>query len=487
MTTWTDGKTHWLKELRDSINRIENCFLLLYDHLTTIERRKPSILPLPGRDQYSNLRLCRVENWATRFLDAWENEELLKPIRLLSKRSRVIFICHSTGGIVLKEAFCQSQSPIARMIKASSILLAFLATPHHGSRVLSKPAHQQFIERSLALEHVTGETFMNQMAPFSHYLEDLNQKFSYHRLGIQLWTHSEQLPPPLEYDSPTVAYIGTSPFASTNLKGTPVGALIVDPASSEVRNVGHHVMVDEEDWEMLPTDHAGTARLADDPLIVKDFIEWVEKLMKPESLEGYRNHRELIKSIFNEVQIEHHTLIPMLDNDRITDVLVDSGTRSLTDFIESGPNSSQLFRMNPHRSNTTEISLSRVPTESLPSAALVQANTLPENRNTATEVQAKPDIANSRKDLAHPTKPSSKSKPSLTQTGRRISSSSLSSLSDEEPVTISKEASEKTSKYLKPEIVTPCTMPLESAGKPVLTIQVADKPKGPGAPFHWCA
>ena len=331
----------------------------------------------------------------------------------------------------MKEVLSRPENLCSREIKRDCILLAFLATPHHGSRAFSKPNLLMAVNKALALPQVTGRAFMEQMLHSSRYLEALNQRFSYHCLGIPVWTHSETEGTLLEGPLDLLASdLGLS-RAKIDVQADSAGLkkVIVDKFSSELRNNDHHIMVDEEDWEVLPTDHNGAARLADDNELQADFIKYTKELLNQESLDQYRDHRALLATIFEEVQVEQHILMPELLGERAVNVEVETSKIPLKSFIESGPNITGSLRESPIDTSGQRVDESKsVARESIPGVLFAQVAPPSERRASIASPAAKTDQATSKKSLAPP---ASKFAPKPSSLQRRISMSRRSSLTDD--------------------------------------------------------
>ena len=194
-----------------------------------------------------------------------------------------------------------------------------------------------------------GDEFMEQMQPFSDYLETLNQKFSYHSLGIPLWTYGEQKKTDLSNSEQWNAALQTRmdvTAAAGYADDAPI--FVVNSESSEVKNNDYHVAADEEDWDELGTDHAGTARLADSDRYINDFINDVkEDLLKPDILREYEKNRKLLQQIFKGVNVEQYTLSPKVYKGKTVKVEVATVVKSLQAFVEQGPLRSEQVKSTP--------------------------------------------------------------------------------------------------------------------------------------------
>ena len=273
-----------------------------------------------------------------------------------------MFICHSTGGIVLKEALTHSEREISRQIKSACLLITFLATPHHGSSVLSDTRCMTQLKDTLGLANVVGGRFLNQMRPFNDFLEDLNQVFLFHCLGIYLWTYGEQQDTLLPED----IWRKTSPIQpGDQLFTTEPEFFVVDNVSSKINNREHNVVADEEEWDPLNTDHMGTARLAYSKREADRFIRWLKEELHKDKVQEWRNHRRLVEEIVRSVNIERHIFDPVAFDGKTT-VRIKSEAASLQAFIEPGRFCNERVKASPigitqrivkdyERGNTTDV------------------------------------------------------------------------------------------------------------------------------------
>ena len=138
-----------------------NAQVHLYDHLTRQERGLEVKTPKGPDDQAhkksaeafaageASVAAFGVLEWADRFL------EILQEHRRAQRTDRrpILFICHSTGGIVVKK-IVEGQNSIA----ACCLGITFFSTPHHGSSVLSDPEYIQTVKSHLGLKWEMSES-----------------------------------------------------------------------------------------------------------------------------------------------------------------------------------------------------------------------------------------------------------------------------------------------------------------------------------------
>lgn len=94
-----------------------------------------------------------VAEWADRFL------EIVSEHRRAQRTDRrpILFICHSTGGIVVKQALSKRDAEGQNSIAAWCLGVTFFSTPHHGSSVLSEPEYVQTVQDHLGLKWEMSE------------------------------------------------------------------------------------------------------------------------------------------------------------------------------------------------------------------------------------------------------------------------------------------------------------------------------------------
>lgn len=138
--TWggKDGEA-WLLGL-GSKNPLIN--VLLYDHLFPDERRLEIVAlnkDCTNEAQHHNtstqykaaaaeVEHYSIEDWADRLY------EVLKARRhaTATRDRHMVFICHSTGGIVVKAALSKQIDGQSNELMTKCIAVTFMAVPHHG-------------------------------------------------------------------------------------------------------------------------------------------------------------------------------------------------------------------------------------------------------------------------------------------------------------------------------------------------------------------
>ena len=243
---------------------------------------------------------------------------------------------------MLKEALTHPEREISQHIRSACLLITFLATPHHGSTILSDSRRLSQFRKVLGLENVIGDNFLSQMEPSSDYLETLNQFFVHHCLGVYLWTYGEQEMTSLPGDASRPRRENS---VFDKLFGTESVQLIVDKMSSKITNPDHNITADEEEWDPLNTDHMGTARLSNSRE-VDNFLWWLKDELQPAKIQDWTNHRSLTTEILKNVNIERHSFDPLGYDGKIM-VKLKTEVASLQAFTKFGPSAFQRAKSNP--------------------------------------------------------------------------------------------------------------------------------------------
>ncbi|TGO08253.1 hypothetical protein BTUL_0219g00220 [Botrytis tulipae] len=138
-----------------------------------------------------------IEDFATNLL-----EDLVRVRKDDSnQKRRVIFICHSMGGIVLKKALVKAvDNNLYKNIFDSTSAILFLATPHMGSDETKTPLSvanfaNGFLSVPMRLSGRVRDDLIMPLARGSHILRDVQQTFKEKKLyeGISIASFQEQV------------------------------------------------------------------------------------------------------------------------------------------------------------------------------------------------------------------------------------------------------------------------------------------------------
>lgn len=166
--TWVRPHPHQGQRL-DSV-LLDRCFPSaqphLYDHLTPDERKVEIKAPRGMNDfehQKSTEAFARVEEAVADYgVVEWANR-LLAVVRHYrhgqeTQRRPIVFICHSTGGTVVKQALAAKSADVSSDLAGICLGVIFFSTPHHGSSVLSGPEYCKTVTDCLGLKFDMSET-----------------------------------------------------------------------------------------------------------------------------------------------------------------------------------------------------------------------------------------------------------------------------------------------------------------------------------------
>ena len=137
----------------------------LYDHLTRQERAlelKPPEGPNDAAHKKSaeefaageaQVAAFGVAEWADRLFEIVQEHRRAQG----TDERPILFICHSTGGIVVKHALSKKSSDGQNSIASCCLGVTFFSAPHHGSSVLSDPEYVQTVRNHLGLKWEMSE------------------------------------------------------------------------------------------------------------------------------------------------------------------------------------------------------------------------------------------------------------------------------------------------------------------------------------------
>ncbi|KAF3482709.1 uncharacterized protein GIQ15_02033 [Arthroderma uncinatum] len=102
-------------------------------------------------------------------------------------KTKIVFIAHSMGGIVVKKAYILArEDPKLKDLAGRIHTLYFLATPHRGSDLA------KLLKRILGLSFST-KSFVNALTPASETIASINHSFGHLAGDLHLWTFCETL------------------------------------------------------------------------------------------------------------------------------------------------------------------------------------------------------------------------------------------------------------------------------------------------------
>ncbi|PYH96071.1 hypothetical protein BO71DRAFT_472742 [Aspergillus ellipticus CBS 707.79] len=215
---WTDGdsQTPWLTSELTRV--VSNARVLLFDHGH-----------LDPRDDLKSLA-HRLIKW------------LLQERQATSLRRPIFFLCHSTGGLVVKAALTIASQLTSKLgsILSSCYGIAFLATPHHGSSYLSAPEFTRSVHHLMRLKHRISSGLREIFRPRHPYLLQLSSQFKSISADMRIWTFLETVDSTLSITDPE-----TGSTVDMHVPITSIRSGILD--------------FEHEKEIPLATDHVGTA------------------------------------------------------------------------------------------------------------------------------------------------------------------------------------------------------------------------------------
>ena len=250
----------------------------------------------------------------------------------------LIFVCHSTGGIVVKEALCTKSSEGEPSLASVCIGMTFFATPHHGSGVLSGPEFGKAVKIRLGLKWDMSNHLSSQFAVRNQYLELLNHRFGAASLGIKIWNYYETCDTQLKV-------LTSGDNEGENL--TKINLCVVDQPSAKMSTAD--VLIEEEQFIPTHTNHIGAARFANDESLRSRYCEGLKTFIGSTSARDREIHHSLITSIMTQVLVDVHQFYQIDVAPDAPAMKVWSEYPNLGDLLELGPAACLKRRLQPVR------------------------------------------------------------------------------------------------------------------------------------------
>ncbi|KAJ5920077.1 hypothetical protein N7516_010935 [Penicillium verrucosum] len=134
--------------------------------------------------KYGDLRDDKIDTLGERLLNQLRSERK-------HESTSHLFICHSTGGLVVKAALALASREPSQSILTSCHGIAFFATPHQGSTYLSADEYAASIRHLLHLEHETPAALRKQLRPRQERLWHLSNQFKTLSADMKVWSFLE--------------------------------------------------------------------------------------------------------------------------------------------------------------------------------------------------------------------------------------------------------------------------------------------------------
>ena len=315
----------------------------LYDHLTKWERG----LKIPGagtgpltEERHQDVRQgviefaeaesdvagYGVEDWAKRLLDS-----LIEHRRERAHGTRpLIFICHSTGGNVLKHALTRKADGKLNEIAVNTIGITFFAVPHHGSTVLSGNEYVPSVKDHLGLKWKMSWRLRRdfRLRDKNEALEMLNHDFAVDMVGVKIHSYAEVADTHLDVltSADTIGGEGTAV----------IRLCIVDSRSGRLGTP--QAPVEDEDFIQLDVNHVNLPRFSgnDQDEQYDIYLAAIQRLVTDYDPKQRKAYQDLKKKIMTEIRVHVHQFYGNRSaKNPSMKILLTKPT--LETFLESGP------------------------------------------------------------------------------------------------------------------------------------------------------
>lgn len=309
----------------------------LYDHLTWEERRlevKPSQGPNDQAHKQSaeafaeaesRLSEYRVVEWADRFLHIVQEHRRAQ----MTEGRPILFVCHSTGGIVAKQALSRKPAEGQSDIAAACIGVTFFATPQHGSSVLSEPEYVQTVQDHLGLKWEMSENLRHDFLLRNTELETLNYKFAVRVVGMKIYSY-------VESSDTNLIVLSTNDSGGETL--TTVRLCIVDSRSGKLST--SEVPIEDEEVIQLNTTHVGTPRFLGEDTLYGYYIDEITTFVRGFSAEDSAAYHALNEDIMTGTEVDVHQFYEVDRQGGRGSMKILSAHPCLQKFLEIGPSRS---------------------------------------------------------------------------------------------------------------------------------------------------
>ena len=284
----------WLTN--DLRQRIPQARVLLYDHGTLSEGDT-------------------LQRLALRFLEALRKKHGAQsdsPESSTSPRP-VFLICHSTGGLVAKQALILANEKKKFTTLAHYIYgITFIATPHQGSTYLSSKEFRPSIREVMQLRSDIPESLERQLCIGSGELRNMAEKFQRFSTDLRINTYYETI--------------------DSDLAFIPANSDIPRSYHVPIASVASAILDLEHEFEApLSSDHMGCATFEGDDEAQETFTVELESAVRLATALSKMKHNKV--NLEEEVNIEVNGFF----EDSISSVKFWTARPSLADFFRHGP------------------------------------------------------------------------------------------------------------------------------------------------------
>ena len=333
----------------------------LYDHLTHYERSLEVRPPQGPHDQVhkksaeefaageASVAAFGVAEWADRFL------EIIQEHRTAQRTVRrpILFICHSTGGIVVKEALSRKTAEGQNSIAACCLGVTFFSSPHHGSSVLSEPEYVQTVKTHLGLKWEMSEILRNDFllrnaelevsvvvtrllwlgvlywkgsADYETLIQTLNHRFAVSVFGVKIYSY-------VETTDTNLLVLSTNDSEGEAL--TTIRLCIVDSRSGKLSSP--EAPFEDEEVITLNTTHVGAPRFTDEDALYSFYIEEITEFVRSFSADERSLHHALNHDIMTNIEVDVHQFYVVGTQGEPGSMKIMTAHPSLQTFLEIGP------------------------------------------------------------------------------------------------------------------------------------------------------
>ena len=306
----------------------------LYDHLTWEERRL-EVKNAQGPNDQARTKLAEafteakfrlseygIMEWADRFLKAVQQYRRAQE----TEQRPILFICHSTGGIIVKEALSRRPNEGQSDILAVCLSVTFFATPHHGSSVLSEPEYVRTVQNHLSLKWDMSKNLRLDFLWRNTKLETLNYKFAIRAVGVKIYSY-------VESSDTSLKVLTTNNSGHETL--TTVRRCIVDSFSGKLST--SEVPVEDEEVIQLNTTHIGTPRFQGEDILYGYYIDEITISVKRFSAEERAAYHALDDDVMTQTKVDIHQFYEFGSRAGTESLKIMSAYPCLRTFLEIGP------------------------------------------------------------------------------------------------------------------------------------------------------
>ncbi len=338
-----DPEITWIREIdsadfkHDRLDRIlehelyPDAQLHLYDHLTQEERSirvKPSNDPAHKESAKASAAAeaaiagYGITEWADRFLKVLQKHRDAHG----TNQRPIIFICHSTGGIVVKQALSKQTKEETADVAAVCLGVTFFASPHHGSSVLSEPEYVQTVREHLGLKWEMSETLRHDLSLRNNDLETLNHKFGIRVVGVKIYSY-------VESSDSNLVVLSTNEVGGETL--TNIRLCVVDSRSGKLST--SEVPIEDEEVIQLNTTHVGAPRFTGEPKLYRCYIDELIAFVDGFSAEERAAYHALNDDIMTGIEVDVHQFYEDSTKSGPGSMKILSARPNLRTFFDLGP------------------------------------------------------------------------------------------------------------------------------------------------------